>query len=1292
MEYDLPTILETMEIPSNEEVPGLKAGWLENPKTLFHSGAIVNLAKTSLELESTSHGICRYRATCECMGNPPVDAIGEGVNTKSAEKAAYVHLVTKIHREGYLKQILGANVDQKTMAEERDAKLDIYNYAARHSCLPKFEVSAVGRKDMKRGPRMFEAKIELPEQNIRVSGIGRTREMAEVAAALNFKTAAEEYHAAQGTDSLVIKDSSALGVANAKSLFDFCRVHRLNYRASVESGSGNSSSGGFNTSTSRAILNGEPVGEPVVFRLLKQAEDVAYLVAAIEVVKREPELLASFQKALKQNGGRILPPPPSVEFPVSQTLLDLMNDTVHDARRAGLHDEIEDLESEEDIEDRRSLHRQVLGPVAREVQSYRLARKLEEFQNSPELAKLRQTKAELPMNQHSSEVLSLLEQNNYSIVIGATGSGKTTQVPQIILDDAIRKGDGGSCNIICTQPRRIAATSVGRRVAEERDQRLQDSVGYHVRHDPKVPRPGGSITYCTTGILLQQLQHSPDEMLDSVSHLIIDEVHERDIIIDFLLIIIKKVISQRMAQGKSCPKVVLMSATMDSNLFSSYFADSAAGPDGLALQCPTLRVPGRLFPVTEKYLDSIIDEMVAAHGRDQVAPMHSDYDTKAYLDYEQDFASRNPVQQDGGTQDALQDETIIDWKRQQTTSNDGSASVSTESEDARVPISLVAATIAHIAKTTDEGAILTFLPGLEEIMTVQDMLTQHHILGVDINDSSKYRTFLLHSSVADSQRTVFEPVPPGCRKIILATNIAETSVTIPDVQYVVDTGKLRERRYDQLTRISKLQCTWVSQSNAKQRAGRAGRVQNGHYYGLFTRSRKQALRAVGLPEILRSDLQKICLDVKAQKFKAPVREFLADAIEPPSPAAVDMSVNNLVDLDCLTEDEKLTALGRLLASLAVHPSLGKMIVLGVIFRCLDPMLVIGAGAEERDMFLNPMENRAAAQAARKSFAYDSESDHIAYLDAFRKLRFITESGGSHAQFDFAHRNYLHVGAFRSIANAAQQIEQVFREAGLIPDTPPERRVDFQYGDPDLNANSNHIGLIKALALAGLHPNIAVRTSAMLLRAPKEPNALFHPSSVNAVSQKDLRKRASDNDNANQPNYRNPQLFTYSVMAKSNDGRNVFLRSSSRVSPLMVGLFGGRLEPGARSDRMLEVDGWLPLRVEPGRVSAEGVTAFRRALERMQTDAFGDLSTGEPLADHPVREIFATEIVRILDEAERAPSGDALRGSRSARGADRRDDRRDGRRDDRWDEPDSRRGPAVGGDYYRPNAHHERAHG
>jgi HrpA-like RNA helicase len=204
---------------------------------------------------------------------------------------------------------------------------------------------------------------------------------------------------------------------------------------------------------------------------------------------------------------------------------------------------------------------------------------------------------------------------------------------------------------------------------------------------------------------------------------------------------------------------------------------------------------------------------------------------------------------------------------------------------------------------------------LAEIVKTEEILKGQKLLGIDFGNDRKFKISKLHSSIPADQADVFNAVPQGCRKIILATNIAETSITIPDVQFVVDCGKLREKRYDQLRRITKLQCTWISKSNAKQRAGRAGRVQDGNYYALYSKKRYDSLRVIGLPEMLRSDLQEVCLDIKSHGFKRSIREVLSDAIEPPPSNAVDASVTELQKLDVLTDDEKLTPLGKLLASL-----------------------------------------------------------------------------------------------------------------------------------------------------------------------------------------------------------------------------------------------------------------------------------------------------------------------------------------------------------------------------------------
>ena len=1107
------------------------------------------------------------------------------------------------------------------MKDEKDAIADVYDYAAKYGCVPKFSATLGLRI---RGVRTTEVTIEMPEQGIRALGKSRGLQMAQVVASIKFRKEAERYHSERGTESLVVKDSAALNTSNARAFFDFYRLEKpsLQLRVDVKA-----SSPGHRA---QAFLGDEAIGDEITIYSKKKAEDIAKLVAAVVLTRKDSSLLPRFLSALKRGNGTILSPVYPIDLPLRDDTLLLMRETLAAARRAVLNDVEDDLveDMSNTAREPRPIHR--LRPGEIEIRSSLLLKKYEQYLERPDLETLRKARDDLPMNQCTSKVLEIIGNNTYSIIIGATGSGKTTQVPQILLEDAIKRGKGGACNIVCTQPRRIAAASVARRVAEERAEPLQSSVGYHVRFDPKPPRLGGSINYCTTGILLQQLQHQPDDVLDSISHLVIDEVHERDILIDFLLIILKKVMAHRIKLAKPVPKVVLMSATMDADLFASYFKSKDG--DFHQVDCPILSVPGRTFPVQEQYLETILSTLDEKYGAKQLQVMYRDTPSREYFDAEKEFAKNNLVRTPGGSEQAVGanvEAGIIDWKRERIISDSGVSVVSNEAEDALVPLGLVATTIAHIAKTSEDGAILVFLPGYEEIVRVERMLREQNILGVNFSDESRYRPIMLHSAIRNTQQIVFEPVPGGCRKIILGTNIAETSITIPDVKYVVDTGKLREKRYDQVRRITKLQCTWVSKSNAKQRAGRAGRVQNGHYYALYTKSRYDSLRAIGLPELLRSDLQEICLDIKAQAFKAPIDEFLADAIEPPLPAAVEIAVENLKHLGCLTDNEGLTPLGRLLASLPIHPALGKMIVLGVIFRCLDPMLVIGAASEERDIFVNPRDVRHEATEARKTFVRGSGSDHYALLCAFSEMRHIRETKGDYALTNFSQRNFLHTGAFKAISVTAQQIEQVLVDAGLIPAAALHSRIDHQFGHPSLNENSNKISLIKALLLAGLHPNLGVNTSHVLYRTPGERNAIIHQTSINAEA-----KRNRDRERVN---HKVAQLVAYGTLAKSNDGGSTFLRNTTVITPLMASLFGGRLHSTNDDwNSIVEMDGWLPFFLKGrDRRRARTLVEFREALERMQTEVFKELSSRKLLTDNPVREIFAQGIVEMLNFDQQA---------------------------------------------------------
>ncbi|KAL8994596.1 MAG: hypothetical protein Q9169_005475 [Polycauliona sp. 2 TL-2023] len=1245
-------------IPTFSQYPHLPRELFQNPKQHLPDALHGEyLLKPQLLRQDTAGNHFRLTCTPTNGAGPPIVAMGNAPTKKDAERNAYLHMIVELKDSDILKQRTAHlqidKVSSDTMKDEKDAKLDMYNYAARFDATPDIKVTHAARSNRARGPkRICEVTIKLPEQNIEVVGRSTEQRLAEVAAALRFKEAAEKYQAEHSEQSLVVRDSTALTTDNSSKFFDYYKI--IHPEASIQLNEPQIEGQSKKSLVSKGIhgtqvsLNDKLIGHSVATTTKKKAESLAYLTAAIEIRKQEPEIFAGFFRALATGNGEILKPISPVNMSVDEDCQLVMRETLLSARKAGLPDQVQDILTDDGAAAvrTRSIRRR-LSPDELANRTQHLERAFNAFLTDAKFAELRKKKDDLPMNQYRSKVLDLVSNNPYSIIVGATGSGKTTQVPQILLEDAITAGSGGACNIVCTQPRRIAATSVARRVAEERAQRLQESVGYHVRFDAKLPTHGGSITYCTTGILLQQLQHQPDEVMDGVSHLVIDEVHERDILIDFLLIILKRAISDRAAAGKPTPKVVLMSATMDTELFAGYFQTKVSGSQE-TVACPSLSVPGRTFPVREKHLEEITNEIQHAHGNKAVGLLSSDPATKDYFRAENEYRKQNPIANQALSGASQPDDFVIDWKNERKLDSEGEAAISTDRDDAIIPFSLVAMTIAHISKTTEEGAILVFLPGLEEMVKVQELLN-HHPLELDFRDASKYKVHLLHSSMPAAQTEVFNEVAPGCRKIILSTNIAETSVTIPDVQYVVDTGKLREKQYDQIRRITQLKCTWISKSNSKQRAGRAGRVQNGNYYALFSAERFNKLRAVGLPEMLRSDLQDICLDVKALASNYPIRQFLAEALEPPSAKNVDASIMNLQALDALTDEEQITPLGRLLASLPVHPSLGKMIILGIIFRCLDPMLILGASAAERNIFLNPLGARKEAYEAKTSFVQGSGSDHIALLNAIRELRTIRDSKGEYAMKNFAFQNFIHINAFKTIDSTARQIEEILVDAGLIPFTPGHMRHRSEFGDPSLNENSSKIPLIKALAISGFHPNLATSNGGITHRTPGEANTLLHPSSVNYWIPK---KKIPGADTADRgPPARPGTLYAYSTMAKSNDGNTIYLRDTTECTPLMATLFGGRLARRSNSN-ILEMDDWLPFYVTtndpntPYAKTAKTILELRKALERLLAVAFMDLkgsrekvreasiqpggSRGAFLADDKVRALFAEGLVEVLD--------------------------------------------------------------
>ena len=717
-----------------------------------------------------------------------------------------------------------------------------------------------------------------------------------------------------------------------------------------------------------------------------------------------------------------------------------------------------------------------------------LKERREKYLTDPTMEPMRRNRAALPISTRTQELLDHIRDNDVTICMAATGSGKTTQIPQLILDGCIDRGEGARCNIVCTQPRRLAAIAVAQRVAKERGERIGSSIGYQVRFESQLPEERGSVTFCTTGIFLKRLQSALDtsgtsaqgHSLDDVTHIIVDEVHERDVDSDLLLVVLKRLLADRKAKGNPI-KVILMSATIDPTLFQQYFRDDQGVPSKV------IEVPGRSFPVEKHFLDEFVPELAKAPGAGEAFAQDS---VAKYLHNELGPA-------------ALQLYNSLPPRRITTpgTKNSGSGR-STPTQDGRdrgdeleLPVPLVALTIAHVLRNSDNGHVLTFLPGWDEIQNVHRYLTNPSSgLGLNFRDSTKWSIHLLHSTIpVAEQQSIFEPPTEGVRRIILATNIAETSITIPDVVYVVDTARIKEQRFDPERHISSLVSAWVGSSNLNQRAGRAGRHRPGEYFGIISQKRALELHPYQTVEMKRVDLSNIAMHIKALNFSGmSVEEVLSETIEPPAPERVAAAMKDLPMVGALGAQKDLTPLGKVLLQLPVEVQVGRLVLLGAFFRCLDNALTLAAILTNRDPFVSPMHLKREAAAAKDSWtSSDFRSDVLAVLRAYNAWWEIQRRGDYGAANRFCSDNFLSKPTLLTIQKIKDHLLQSLYRAGVIDvsmgmteQTWAGRRREAGV-PPELDINRKSTPLLVALIAVASQPNFAVRTNEKSYRTSQD---------------------------------------------------------------------------------------------------------------------------------------------------------------------------------------------------------------
>ncbi|KAI0322332.1 P-loop containing nucleoside triphosphate hydrolase protein [Amylostereum chailletii] len=793
--------------------------------------------------------------------------------------------------------------------------------------------------------------------------------------------------------------------------------------------------------------------------------------------------------------------------------------------------------------------------------SERLLEQRKAYLSNPQMDKMRETRSTLPVFTRAEDVLHRVRDNEVTICMAATGSGKTTQIPQIILDDYIERGEGAKCNIVCTQPRRIAAISVAERVARERGEVAgpRSSVGYQVRFESKLPEEHGSITFCTTGIFLRRMQSALQENIisrgmnmEDVTHVIVDEVHERDVDTDLLLVVLKRLLADRKAKGKPI-KVILMSATIDPTLFQQYF------PDDLGRPANVVEVPGRSFPVEKHYLDDFLPELVSDRRNSWV------------------FA----------------DDTVIKYSQQELGSSasailSGRAPVgppqpeeSRRNDDLDLPYPLVALVIAHVLKKSDDGHVLVFLPGWDEIQAVNRFLGDGR-LGLPLTDTNQYTIHLLHSSIpVAEQQVIFEPPPKGVRRIILSTNIAETSVTIPDVVYVVDTGKIKEQRYDPDRHMSALVSAWVGSSNLNQRAGRAGRHRSGEYYGIIGKKRVAQLHPHQTVEMKRVDLTNVVMHVKALDFPGmAVEDVLAATIEPPASDRIAAAMSDLQMVGAIDRDQNLTPLGRVLLQLPVEVQVGRMVLFGSFFRCLDQAVTLAAILTNRDPFLSPMHLKVEAASVKDSWtSREFRSDVLAVLQAYNAWWDMQKRGDYYPANRFCSDNFLSKPTLLMIEKIKQHLLASLHQAGVLDVSAGGRAEVYSRGKdlvipPELNVNGDSLPLLAALIASASQPNFAIKTSDKAYRTQRDKTVFIHPSSVNH-RRRDFSGETRDGAVVDK------QIIAFaekrqniSAAGSSSNNAPVSLISTTRLDPMTYVLFGAYRT--SVTERGLECDDWLPI--------------------------------------------------------------------------------------------------------------------
>lgn len=582
---------------------------------------------------------------------------------------------------------------------------------------------------------------------------------------------------------------------------------------------------------------------------------------------------------------------------------------------------------------------------------------------------------ELPVSARRQEIAEAIANNQVVVVSGETGSGKTTQLPKICLE----LGRGCGALIGHTQPRRIAARSVATRIASELREELGQTIGFQVRFTDVVSSKT-MVKLMTDGILLAEIRTDP--LLKRYDTIIVDEAHERSLNIDFILGYLARLLPRRPDL-----KVIITSATIDSQRFAEHFSRPSS-------PVPIIEVSGRTYPVEIRYrpLDGSDTQ-----GEDEVGEEETPGQNRKNLFNQQ---------KSGTARGEVKDQT------------------------------------EGICQAVDElfagdpGDILVFLPGERDIRDTEAALAAHlgsrYVrAGERTNTPGAVEILPLFARLSPAeQQRIFAPHPYP--RIVLATNVAETSLTVPGIKYVIDPGLARISRYSQRTKVQRLPIEEVSQASARQRAGRCGRISEGICIRLYSEENFLARPRFTEPEILRTSLASVILAMASLNL-GKVADF--PFIDAPDPRQVRDGEQLLYELGALSqrsensEGYRLTKLGKRLAKLPIDPRLARMLLEADRRGCVSEALVIVSALSMQDVRLRPLEHQEAADQAHSRFL-DSSSDFLTYLNLWRYLRTQSRDLSGSAFRRMCQREFLHYLRTREWQDLTHQLRQLLKELGI----------------------------------------------------------------------------------------------------------------------------------------------------------------------------------------------------------------------------------------------------------------------